>query len=326
VPQSWCLYALGGGGGHVTRAYALARAAARLGHRSKILARGNIASLLAIPMRSEAARSGSEIDIELMPMSLDAVGASSWVQAQLESRNFDRLIVDSFPRGLVGELAPLLSRLPVRKFLVARHMNATFAAKPEIVEALKAYEHLLVPGEETIWQSHCRHTVTAPWFVRDAAEIPASSSVRASLGMNMQKRVAVFVGTGTLDEVNELHAVALAAKARTSSHVIWLSPTDATSWPAMNVLAAADVAVGSAGYNLVNECRALGVPLLCRVKDRLYDEQEKRVASEQRWFAAEDLLMKLDRIPFRTPTTAGFNNGAHAASHVLSSAETATSL
>jgi len=258
------------------------------------------------------------IEIELMPTDLEARAAGQWVERQLEAQPIDRFIVDSFPRGLAGELAPMLSRLSMRKFLVARHMNADYAIKPEVLESLQAYEHLLLPGEASVWQSHCRHTMTAPWFVRDAAEIPSPSSVRASLAIDPQKRVAVFVGTGNPEEVNELHALSLRAKVRTSLHIVWLSPTDVSNWPAMNVLAAADVVLGSAGYNLVWECRALKVPLLCQVRSRLYDEQEKRVGAEQRWFNEEELWERLAEVSPRTPQSVGFDNGAHTAAWSIS--------
>ena len=258
------------------------------------------------------------IEIELMPTDLEARAAGQWVERQLEAQPIDRFIVDSFPRGLAGELAPMLSRLSMRKFLVARHMNADYAIKPEVLESLQAYEHLLLPGEASVWQSHCRHTMTAPWFVRDAAEIPSPSSVRSSLAIDPQKRVAVFVGTGNPEEVNELHALSLRAKERTSLHIVWLSPTDVSNWPAMNVLAAADVVVGSAGYNLVWECRALKEPLLCQVRSRLYDEQEKRVGAEQRWFNEEELWGRLAEVSPRTPQSVVFDNGAHAASRFIS--------
>lgn len=318
MQQRWCLYALGGGGGHLARAYALARAAWRLGHRSKILARGPLASFLAAPMRSEIARMGSEIEIDVMPTSVATSAAGTWVGGQLQGQPFDRLVVDSFPRGLVGELIPFLSQWPRRKFLVARHMNAGYAMKPEVLKAVQAYDHLLLPGEASVWQSHCRHTVTAPWFVRDAVEIDSRSSVCTSLGIEPRKRIAVFVGTGSLQEIDKLHALSLTAKERTPLHVVWLSPTDAASWPAMNVLAAADVVVGSAGYNLVWECRALGVPLLCQVQHRLYDEQDKRIVAEQLWSNEEDLMEKLAYVSPRPQTLVAFDNGAHAASLLIS--------
>lgn len=41
-------------------------------------------------------------------------------------------------------------------------------------------------------------------------------------------------------------------------------------------LAAADIALGAAGYNTVYECVSVGVPLVALALPRLYDRQQKR--------------------------------------------------
>ena len=99
----WCIYALGGGLGHLVRSLGLARAAIARGHHVTLLANTAYAPLL--PVRAELGELGEFIAI---PASFDRDQVTEFVHQSLCNQSFDTLIVDTFPRGLAGELAELL--------------------------------------------------------------------------------------------------------------------------------------------------------------------------------------------------------------------------
>src|SRR5581483_11759696 len=47
-------------------------------------------------------------------------------------------------------------------------------------------------------------------------------------------------------------------------------------WPAIDLFSAASVVIGGAGYNTVEECLAIGVPLIAHPWPRMYDRQDLR--------------------------------------------------
>src|ERR1700753_818341 len=100
----WGIYAMGGGWGHLTRALALARVAP-----------------VAVRIASNSPY------VRLIPdQSLFAPLAAL--------ANCGVLIVDTFPRGIVGELAPCLSQTQAKKIFIARDID------PEYVQSFALHE------------------------------------------------------------------------------------------------------------------------------------------------------------------------------------------
>jgi len=272
----WLIYALGGGWGHLTRAIALARVAQR-DRRVLILtnspyaeAAAGAAAVRALPPGATADRTRQEV--------IRAIG---------ECRP-ECLIVDTFPRGIGGELAGILAGLAARKVLVARDLNPRYVAAARLREFVAAhYDLVLVPGAGEGLQMGDLPAAftTAPWLVRSAHEIPDRNRVRTLLRLAPHEEQCVLVcASGKPDELDWYGAVVreLLAAAAPVRLIAAARPPQCPEecwvryWPALDLFACASVVVGGAGYNTVAECLAWDVPLVARAWPRAYDRQELR--------------------------------------------------
>lgn len=250
----WSIYALGGGWGHLTRAVALARAVGS-----------------ATPIRIVTNSPYAEFVQRYLP-GLDIVAVSSREQTLSILAASDRLIVDTFPRGLLGELADWLPRQSMRKVLVARDLNPDYVESFALRDFVAAnYDLVLCPGEgEAFADLPCART-TNPWLVADVPE-PRGN-----------RNLALVCAAGNREEQGWYGEVA--ALLSREMPVLCLSPERPPGcppelwrqhWPALELFGSAAVVVGGAGYNLVNETRAANVPLIARAWTRLYDRQARR--------------------------------------------------
>jgi hypothetical protein len=302
----WLHYALGGGAGHLTRAYALARPALAAGHEVEILAGGGFSRWLIRRLRDVPGLRVTYVD----PRAGKEATAAT-VRARVRAGGFDRFVVDCFPRGLIGELAELV--VPCPRILVARAMVPAYVERPTIRAAIDSYDRLLVPGGEGPLVGHPRAHLTAPWLVRDAGELLPAPEARARLGVSDARPIVAVMGTGTHDESAALAAIAprLATSLAARAHVRWLGPgDDGVMWPALELHAGVDTIVASAGYNTVVEARATATPLLARVQPRRYDDQGSRVRPAERWSSCEELAARLEKIERRAPGAITYVNGA----------------
>jgi hypothetical protein len=124
----WFIYALGGGWGHLTRAAALARYAPC---PVRILTNSPYASLV------------SGLDIVAIDPGLDFDNTRRAVLAQIERAQPSLLIVDTFPRGLGGELEHYTA--PPPRVLVQRDIETSFQTKIDEY-VLNNYELIVNPG------------------------------------------------------------------------------------------------------------------------------------------------------------------------------------
>jgi len=171
-------------------------------------------------------------------------------------------VVDTFPRGLGGELAPLLEQFQGRKVLVARDLNPRYVQACELPRFIERAYDLVLDCERV------------PWLVRSSDEVLPRHRAREVLQLKSDLPCVLVNGTGTPRESQWYDAVAAALNACEVRRV--------DSWPALELYAAADVVVGGAGYNTVNECAACGVPLVARPWPRKYDRQELRAEKANR--------------------------------------------
>lgn len=239
----WLIYALGGGWGHLTRAVALARAARKV----RVLTNSPYAAIVAKAM--------PELDLAIIPAQTPLEEARRAAVQVVRDASPEVLIVDTFPRGLGGELSPLLAALPARKVLVHRDVNPRYIASASLQQFVKDhYDLVLVPGPGE--EAHFEHELTAPWLVRNANEL------RAGIPSGV-----LVCASGMPSEFEWYRAVAS------------LLSTEITQyWPAIDRYADASVVVGGGGYNTVEECLACGVPLVARAWPRTYDRQARRLS------------------------------------------------
>lgn len=281
MQDRWLIYALGSGWGHLNRAIALALAAPC---PVEILVNSAYAPTV------EAKLTTPQITLHHLPSHIASVSdAQAYVQTWLTQQSFSRLIVDTFPRGLVGELAGILPQLAVPKILVHRDLDPRYVEAKGLRQFVQQhYDQILIPGEndvplEQLPQAHR----TAPWLIRDLAQL---KSLRASLNAQLQlprdQSVILVCATGKPDELKRFGEVTRQLSQHYPQAIVrclayQLPPGCSTDqwiehWPGLEILQFADVVVGAAGYNTIYECAALGVPLVSLPMGRKYDRQAKR--------------------------------------------------
>jgi hypothetical protein len=280
MTKKWLIYALGGGWGHLTRALALGRIAATE-RRVEIITNS--------PYAKQINHEGCLVH-EISPQA-DFAQTCTTVQEIYHHNYYDCLIIDTFPRGLGGELAdilPLMHHIP--RILIHRDINPRYITlkklRPFVVEN---FSLILVPGEGKdvpFCDLSCvQHT--APWLIRNFWELTPRVTIREKiLRVNQSVKTILICASGKTSELSIFGRIAqrlheefpqyavriLAANCpEECSKNLWV-----THHPGIECLAAADIVVGGAGYNTVYECAAVGVPLVKLVFPRLYDRQAKR--------------------------------------------------
>jgi hypothetical protein len=264
----WLLYALGGGCGHLTRAAALARIAGRE-HAVRVLTNSRYAALVAERL--------PDLDLVVLDPAMPAEAARAAVLREIERARPSHLVVDTFPRGIGGELAGVLPGLDARRILVHRDLNPQYVAAAGLREFVSgSFDLVVAPGRgegEQFGDLPCA-IETEPWLVRSAEELRAGSG----------EPCVLVCSAGNPEEQSwygEIAARLVQAGARVRCVALELPagcPADCwvRYWPAMDLYADAGVVVGGAGYNTVHECAAWGVALVARAWERKYDRQEMR--------------------------------------------------
>lgn len=289
--ERWLLYALGGGMGHLTRAVALGRAARRQGHHVELVTNSAFAPLLTLENHL------GEGCIHRLEARLDKHAVRDALEGLLSRVRPEVLVVDTFPRGLGGELAPLLPGLKARKVLVHRDLHPDYVERFELERFLEPFERLLVPGEPAPFAHHPRALWTRPWLVLDAEELLDVPSAHRALGVSGQAdRVVAVLACGRDEEAREYTALARVLQEELGSrvHVQLLTPgVPPAVWPALEVMRGIDVLVGAGGYNTVQEARATGTPLVALAWPRLYDRQTLRLQDSERILSLDEALSRV---------------------------------
>ncbi|RJS21967.1 hypothetical protein DRW03_16745 [Corallococcus sp. H22C18031201] len=317
----WLVYALGGGLGHLTRAAALARVAARRGHLVSLVTNSPFAP--GLPMEPLL---GPGVTVHRLDAAWDKPAVVAEVTRLWTAAPWDVLVVDTFPRGLAGELPPLLASTRALSVLVHRDLNPEYVARFPLAQAVDAFALLLVPGEPAPFAAHPRAVRTAPWLLLEREALLSREAARRELGAEGDARPLVVVaGCGRVEEVEEMGRLSarLEAGLGARARVRWVVPPGFTShgaalpvWPLLALLPGVDVLVGAGGYNTVREARATGTPLVALARARRYDRQAARLRPEERvadaeavWARVQELLPPRSRLP----AEADAFRGAHTA-------------
>ena len=247
----WLIYALGGGWGHLTRAAALARAASQR-HAVRILTNSPYATQV------------HGLDIVIVESREAAV-------AQIEAAKPAALIVDTFPRGIGGELATVLPSLNAAKILIHRDLNPRYVAAASLRDFVASnYDLVLIPGAGE--GSDFPGQVTSPWLVRSSDELSTANA----------HGQPIVCASGIAEELEWYGEVA--ARLPDALCIAPVCPPGCPPerwtrhWPAIDLFPGASVVVGGAGYNTVHEALACRVPLVTRSWPRMYDRQSRRAA------------------------------------------------
>lgn len=283
-------YGLGGGLGHLTRTLALARRFP--GDSSENLVLTNS------PFAAVVAESGFELPSNLRVEVLSAKASKSElteaVPRLVQRFQPDLLMVDTFPRGLVGELADIVSEQRTRQVFVHRYLNEDYIRQFELQSWVDLFDRILVPGESALFESHPRATRTEPWLLLDDDELLDRQDARQRWEVDERPLVLVS-GCGRPNEVVAAREMAgtLSARFGTRANIRFASPNASSHWPLLQLLNGVDLLVGGGGYNTVHEARATGTALLALTQKRLYDCQNRRVCEPEQVRDENDLFVKV---------------------------------
>jgi hypothetical protein len=280
--QHWLIYALGGGWGHLNRALSLGRIAAK--HKK-------ITIITNSPYITYLKNEGCII--QAIPHDISFTETCQKVGEIVTNINYNCLIVDTFPRGLGGELADILPKLQhIPRILIHRDINPHYVTAKNLREfATKNFDAIIVPGEgEDLPLCDLPNAYhTAPWLIRNPWELPKRNWTQLNiLKSEKHAKIILVCATGKTSEIPIFTELAIQIEQTFADCVVRIlaatCPENTVKhlWvshhPGIECIAAADIVVGGAGYNTVCECMNLGVPLIAIALPRLYDRQTKRAA------------------------------------------------
>ncbi|AUS99118.1 UDP-N-acetylglucosamine--LPS N-acetylglucosamine transferase [Nostoc sp. CENA543] len=330
MTKTWLIYALGGGWGHINRALSLGRIA--LNQRS-----------IEIITNSPYAQYISKQDCLLHQIAdSDSFAATCWKVREIFNTNATRyncLIIDTFPRGLGGELADILPQLHnIPKILIHRDINPRYVEVKNLRSFVtENFQAVIIPGEgKDLPLGDLPGVIhTAPWLIRHPEELPDRKIVRSQiLKVDDSRKIILVCAAGQISELPLFTQLTLQLHtAFPECAVRILSPHCPSEdlrnfWlfhhPGIECFAAADIVVGSAGYNTVYECTSVGVPLVALPLPRLYDRQQQRANKVYQVRNIPDALFTvkqiLDTVKDRQ-LIPNYINGAIAAVHHITNFE-----
>ncbi|GAB4232202.1 MAG: hypothetical protein Kow00121_60330 [Elainellaceae cyanobacterium] len=295
----WFIYALGSGWGHLNRAVALGRAIARQ-HSVVILTNSIYADRVNVWLQQRANWEPVPC-LYKIPTNASVERTQVLVQELLLHTPHACLVVDTFPRGLVGELVNVLPQQQQTTHIwVHRDLNPNYiAAKPVLEFVCSWYDAILVPGEENVPLADLPQVIhTSPWLILNADELPPWIEARSYLQIPRlasqpvpptllvcaagQPAELEFFGDLTMQLTRCFPDCTVRCLAATCPPNclpdFWI-----THYPGMECWLAADIVIGAAGYNTVYECAALGIPLVAFNFPRLYDRQARRASRWTYW-------------------------------------------
>ena len=320
--QRWKVYALGGGLGHLNRALSVSRAATSRGHRVDILVNSRLAP--SIPWNEEI---GPDSKLSMVSPSASPSETSQAVSKWLQNGRFDRLVVDTFPRGLAGELPAYLNSIDIPKVLVHRKLNHEYVIKCDLASAVRRFDLILVPGEKAPFASEKNARVTQPWLIRDSAELLTPCRSRIELGVEAgdHRPILVVCTTGQEREKRFFMDLAASLEALLPQWIVRTACIGSKSrgfstWPLIRLLPGVSGLVGGGGYNLVNEARATNTPLLAFALPRRYDRQANRLCRNERVRHLDEVV---ERIVVRDKVLCmpSYSNGVHDAVDLIERAQ-----
>lgn len=333
--------------GHLHRSLALANAVAK--RNAQAPAKSENASQIAVriltnspfaAMIAPEAVTTTGAEIVRIPHDCGREKTVSQVREVIAPQNFNALIVDTFPRGLGGELPEATEVLACPKVLVHRNLNQCYAEKTEVAEAVGSFDRVLVPGESAAYDSLPQAHRSAPWLIRDRQDLRSPRDARRKLRVASDKPVIAVLGCGNAGELDEMRSIALrlADKFQTSAEIRFVSPLSAESdsassndlieitlWPFMDVLRGVTLVIGSGGYNTVHETSAVGVKLVGLPRRRMYDSQSHRLPPSDTAMNYEEIehaveLHLASHALQHTEFPPQYENGAHEAVEVIEAA------
>lgn len=289
------IYALGCGHASAMRGLALARALQeRVSDDRRVAAHCLVLTRDSMKAWSKAARVPTAVP---PPMAhRDSLMLAEWVQASLRDFAPDVLVVDTFARGLLGELGAFLPTLAPRRILLSPWVSPRYLLRPDVSQAVvEAYDALLwcepPPDGLDALIARCRRVERVPpvLFVRPQ-DVESATSGRQAFGVHEMERIVLGLGSGdAATERGQLDALVAASRQPGMRFSVMfcahhLPPTESPGvrvvriFPAGAWLRSCPVVVAAAGYQSYYEVVQAQVPAVFRPLPRPLDDQARRAA------------------------------------------------
>lgn len=288
--------ACGAGYGHAQRAWSLDRAAAKKGVAAVVV------TTASLPPRW-CRRYRRHIDARY---TRSRPRLKSLLQNVISHYHPTHLIVDSFPRGLVGEWIDGEFNGP--RVLIRRPLVPRYDRQEPIRTAIGSYDLVIQPGEQAPTDG-ARSIWTNPWLSHDATELFSEQKSREILSVDQSSACVVLPRCGTKAEALAQARLALDLRCR-APDVAWLSPRPHSIPPLLRLLPGISGVVGAGGYHTVHECRATQTPLKARPQARRYDQQRLRLKDVERYRTPPELVAWARTLPAKAPRIT-YQNGVH---------------
>lgn len=208
--------------------------------------------------------SGPSIDVN-SPTETDRDSLQRWLAQRLEDFQPDLMMVDVFPRGILGEI-PLTPGL--KKVLVSRWVPPQYYQNAKVAEALAGYTQVF--SSEPLAQR-----IEVPPIVWTRCEV-APRQARETLGGDARPLV-VALGSGPPSAQQKLRARLQERAEEVGYQLRFFSPRLGPTLPQIgHFLHGSDLIVSAAGYQSYHEILQSGVPSILLPQRRRYDNQAAR--------------------------------------------------
>ena len=281
------MYAIGAGAGHLTRSLALARA----------ILRSNASAVIHVVASSKLARqpwiqkeldASNRLSIKVFGPEVQPEDIQCYLARSLYDGGYDAMVVDTFPRGICGELIEFQQVFTGQKILIHRDINSRYIDEYRLQEYVQEFYDLMIsPGEEGPLVGgigNVTHVSTAPFLIRNDSELYSCSTAKYLLGAPNQHVIGV-VASGRQHECSEL--LRTASKLRTlvddrAAVITFNAHSSSINDPTLQYMNGIDMIVGAGGYNTFWETQMTKTPFRGFAFKRMYDEQHKRLNKVQR--------------------------------------------
>jgi predicted glycosyltransferase len=281
--MNWLIYALGGGWGHLNRSLSLARIA---GKKHKV----NL--IINSPYYPLIKNNINHCFCYFIPPETDFEKTCEKTRDIILNNNYNSLIIDTFPRGLGGEMGDILPQIKAKKILIHRDINPNYIKAKNLQEfVLNNYDLILIPGDgENLPFAQFSNTyITAPWLIKNSEELKPVDQVYLLLKIKQklpQQKIIIILASGNQDEL-EIYGEIAYILSQNSNYIVRclaaIKPQNCPEniwqfyYPALDCLQIADLIIGGGGYNTISEAIALKIPLIVLAHARLYDRQLMRI-------------------------------------------------
>ncbi len=285
--MKYLIYALGGGWGHLNRCLSLAVTQA-----SCVGTKNQVSIIINSPYFPYIQDKINSIYCNFINPETNFQETCKIVQEIVLKNDYNCLIIDTFPRGLGGELTDILPTLKAKKILIHRDLNPRYIQVKNLEEfVFNNYDLILIPGDgENLPFSHFPNTyITKPWLIKNYDQLISFDQAYFLLKINHklpQQKVIIILASGEIKELeiygeianilnknnNYIVRIISAIKPQNCPQEIWQF-----YYPAIDILPIADIIIGGGGYNTISEAITLKIPLIVLPQPRLYDRQITRI-------------------------------------------------